>query len=551
MEQRFPRLSAEQVAELAPFGIERHFEPGAIVWRAGDLDVDFFVVLEGALEIVGRDAYRHDSLFTTLGPGQYSGETSLLAGRRAVVAGRAAARLELLAIPAPKLRQLLVTRAGLGEIVMRSFILRRMQLISERAGDVVVVGSRHSADSQRLLEFLVRNAQPYTFLDLERTRDVAELLHGLEVRPDETPMLVTARGAPLRNPSLSAVAEHLGLALHLDPLTVRDVAVIGAGPAGLAAAVYAASEGLDVVVIDAMAPGGQAGTSSRIENYLGFPTGISGQALAARAYLQAQKFGARFLIPERVLGLACGAPYHELLLEGGERLRARTVVVASGAKYSKLQLEGLDRLEGAGVYRAATFLEAQLCRGGEVAVVGGGNSAGQAAVFLAESAYKVYVIVRAERLASSMSQYLVRRIETTSNIELRTRSEVCALEGERSLEAIRWRHRETGEETRRPVRHLFVFIGAVPNTAFLPGTVGRDSKGFVCTGPDLTAASSGPLDAASWPLERAPFLLESSCPGVFAVGDARAGSTKRVAAAVGEGSTAVQFIHRVLTGQFG
>ncbi|HSG64668.1 MAG TPA: FAD-dependent oxidoreductase, partial [Gammaproteobacteria bacterium] len=470
----------------------------------------------------------------------YAGETVMLSGRAAMVAGRAGARLKALVLPIDRLRELIVTHAELGEIIIRSFILRRVRLIAAQASDTLVAGSRHTPATQQLLEFLTRNGHPYTFLCLDAARDMSEVLQRFEFGPEDTPIVLTSSGEPLRNPSLREVADRLGLSLQWDRQTVYDLAVVGAGPAGLASAVYAASEGLDVVVLDPVAPGGQAGTSSRIENYLGFPTGISGQALAGRAFIQAQKFGAKIMVPAALKRLHCGNPYHELELDGGERLRSRSVVIASGAKYRKPPLRELERFEGAGVYYGATFLEAQLCRDDEVAVIGGGNSAGQAAVFLSGTAKKVYVLVRSEGLAASMSKYLIRRIETTPNIELLTRSEVVALHGESTLESIRWRDNADGAETDCPVQHLFVFIGATPNSDFLPEAVLTDSNGFICTGSEVVS------NGAAWPLERAPFPLETSCPGIFAAGDVRATSTKRVASAVGEGSVAVQYVHRVL-----
>ena len=541
-EQIFPTLSASQIAELRPFGTERVFDEGQVLWDIGARNVDFFVVLEGALEIVRRDPFGADTVIVSHGPGRYSGETAMLTGRGSMVSGRAGTRLSVLAVPIDRLREVMLTHARLGELIMRSFILRRMRMISERSSDLLLVGSRHSAGTLQLQDFLTRNGHPYTFVDLETAKDVCALLKRCDIDPQDTPMVITSRGEPLRNPSLREVADRLGISLQWDPQTVHDVAVVGAGPAGLASAVYAASEGLDVIVLDPIAPGGQAGTSSKIENYLGFPTGISGGALAGRAFMQAQKFGAKIVIPARLTGLRCGNPYHELELEGGERIRSRTIVIASGAQYRKPALDRLPDFEGAGIYYGATYLEAQFCRDEEVAIIGGGNSAGQAAVFLSETARKVYVLVRSEGLAASMSQYLIRRIETTSNIELRSRCEIAELQGESYLESVRWRNRNTDEITTRPVKHLFIFIGAVPNTDFLPAAVATDANGFICTGAEVSMPGAEP----PWTLERSPFPLETSCPGVFAAGDVRASSTKRVASAVGEGSVVVQYIHQLL-----
>jgi thioredoxin reductase (NADPH) len=541
-EQMFPTLTPAQIAEIAPYGAERTFAPGAMLWSIGDRNTDFYVVLGGTLEVVRRDALGEENVIVSHTAGNFSGETVMLSGRAAMVAGRARTDLRVVAVPVAKLRELMVTNARLGEIIMRSFILRRVRMIAEGASDLLVVGSRHCAGTQQLLAFVTRNGYPYHFVDLETAGDVSELLNRFDVAPADMPIVITSSGAPLRNPSLHAVADRLGLSLIMDDQAIYDVAVVGAGPAGLASAVYAASEGLEVIVIDPIAPGGQAGTSSKIENYLGFPTGISGQALAGRAFMQAQKFGAKISIPTRLTAMRCGNPYHELVLDGGDVIRSRFVVIASGAQYRKLPLANLEKLEGAGIYYGATYLEAQLCRGEEIAIAGGGNSAGQAAVYLAETAAKVYVIVRAEGLAASMSQYLIRRIQTTPNIELVTWSQIIELEGGTSLQAIRWRNGKTGEEVRRPVRHLFVMVGATPNTDFLPSAVLTDSNGFICTGAEITQ----PGGERYWPLERPPHPLETSCPGVFAAGDVRATSTKRVASAVGEGSVVVQSVHQLL-----
>ncbi|MEX2124001.1 MAG: FAD-dependent oxidoreductase [Woeseia sp.] len=540
--QMYPILSDAQIEAFCSAGREETFGAGETLWDVGTRNVGFYVVLEGELEILRRSAFGDDTVLVVHRRGSFAGETTLLSGRAAMVAGRAGSDLKVLAVPIDRLRGFMVTHAALSELIMRSFILRRVRMISEGVSDLLLIGSRHSADTLHLQEFLTRNGHPYTFLDLESAGDVCATLSRFDIHPEDTPIVITSKGEPLRNPSLRELADRLGLSLSLDLQAVHDVAVVGAGPAGLAAAVYASSEGLDVIVLDPVAPGGQAGTSSKIENYLGFPTGISGQALAGRAFMQAQKFGAQIEIPARLVRLHCGKPFHELELDNGERIRSRTVVIASGARYRKPKLEGLESFEGTGIYYGATFLEAQFCRQQEIAIIGGGNSAGQAAVFLADSASKVYILVRSEGLAASMSQYLIRRIETTANIELVRWSEVVELEGRTHLKGIRWRNRKTQQETNRPVRHLFVFIGAVPNSDFLADSVITDVNGFICTGAELTR----PALAGNWTLARPPFPLETSCPGVFAVGDVRASSTKRVASAVGEGSTVVQFVHQLL-----
>jgi thioredoxin reductase (NADPH) len=373
--------------------------------------------------------------------------------------------------------------------------------------------------------------------------DVQDLLDRFHVAAADIPVLICRGDVVLRNPSNQQIAECLGFNEGIDQSHARDVVIVGAGPAGLAAAVYGASEGLDVLVIESNSPGGQAGSSSRIENYLGFPTGISGQDLAGRAYAQAQKFGAEILIARGAAELTCDRKPYGIKIDAGPRVPARTVIIATGAQYRKPSLDNVSQFEGAGVYYSATFMEAQLCVGEEVIVVGGGNSAGQAAVFLAQTAGRVHMLVRSSGLADSMSRYLIRRIEEIPAIVLRTRTEIVALEGNGRLERVRWRDHRTGDVTSHDIRHIFLMMGAVPNTAWLAGCVALDAKGFIKTGPDL---SQDELAAARWPLARAPHLLETSLPGVFAVGDVRGGNIKRVASAVGEGSIAVAFVHRAL-----
>ena len=449
---------------------------------------------------------------------------------------------KVLAIDERKVRDIVQTDAELSELMMRAFILRRVELVTSGIGDAAVIGSLHSADTLRIREFLTRNAHPHAYLDLDRDPDVQTLLDRFHVTAADIPVLICQCETVLRNPSNQEIAETLGFNESIDRAHVRDLVVVGAGPSGLAAAVYGASEGLDVLVLEAGAPGGQAGASSRIENYLGFPTGISGERLTGAAYTQAQKFGAQILIAKGATELACDRrPYH-VAIEGESRVPARAVIIASGAAYRRPALENLSRFENAGVYFGATPMERQLCGGEEVVVIGGGNSAGQAAVFLAQSARTVHVLVRADGLSDSMSRYLIRRIEEHPAIQLHTRTEVVALDGTDHLERVSWRD-GTGRVETRPMRHVFVMMGAMPNTAWLEGCLALDDKGFVKTGPDLTRED---LQAAKWPLGRTPYLLETSLPGVFAVGDVRAGSVKRVASAVGEGSIAVSFVHRVL-----
>jgi thioredoxin reductase (NADPH) len=437
---------------------------------------------------------------------------------------------------------LVQTDAELGEILMRAFILRRVELIAAGVGDIVLVGSTYSAGTLRIREFLTRNGHPYSYIDVERDSDVQNLLDSFQISAGEIPVLICRGQVVLRNPSNQEIADCLGFNESVDQTQVRDLVVIGAGPSGLAAAVYGASEGLDVLMLETSSPGGQAGSSSRIENYLGFPTGISGQELAARAYNQAQKFGAHMLVA-RAARLICNRKPYVVELENGTRISTRTIVISTGAQYRKLSVENLSRFEGAGVYYGATFVEAQLCGGEEVIVVGGGNSAGQAAVFLAQTAKRVHILVRSNSLAASMSRYLIRRIEKSPNIILRPQTEIVAVDGKDHLESVYWRNSQTGQTEKHEISHLFIMTGADPNTRWLDGCIALDDKGFIKTGPDLSPDN---LSMASWPLTRQPYLLETTLPGVFAVGDVRNGSIKRVASAVGEGSTAISFVHKAL-----
>jgi thioredoxin reductase (NADPH) len=456
---------------------------------------------------------------------------------------RAAEAGEVVELDRGNLLAIVQTDAELSSILMRAFILRRVEMIAHGIGDLVLVGSTHSAGTLRVQEFLTRNNHPYVYVDLDRSPGVQSLLDRFHVTAADVPILICRSDVVLRNPSNREVADCLGFNESIDQSQVRDLVIVGAGPSGLAAAVYGASEGLDVLVVESTSPGGQAGSSSRIENYLGFPTGISGQELAGRAYTQAQKFGAQVMIAKGATHLSCSRKPYAIQVDAGPLVPARTVIIATGAEYRRLAIDNLAVFEGAGIYYGATFVEAQLCRGEEVIVVGGGNSAGQAAVFLSQSAQRVHMLVRADGLAESMSRYLIRRIEQSPDIELRTQTEIVALEGEGELRSVRWRNEGTGEVESRPIRHVFVMTGAVPATGWLGDCMALDSDGFIKTGPDLSAED---LATAKWPLARPPYLLETSLPGVFAVGDVRGGSMKRVASAVGEGSTAVAFVHRVL-----
>jgi thioredoxin reductase (NADPH) len=543
-EQTFPRLTDAQIDRMARVGKRRAVEDGEILFEPGAQNGCLFLVLAGSLELdrpTGAEA--RPVKITTLGPGQFTGEINMLSARRALARARMTSAGTVLAVDREDLRGLIQRDSELSEILMRAFILRRVELIAEGGGDLILLGSRHSAPTQRIREFLTRNAHPFTYADVESHGEVQELLDRFHVAPTEVPVIVCQGGKILRNPTPEALAVALGLSATLDEKQVRDLVVVGAGPAGLAAAVYGASEGLDVLVLETTAPGGQAGTSSRIENYLGFPTGISGEALAGRALTQAQKFGAEVAIGRRAVRLDCDARPYAIHLADGETVHTRAIVIASGARYRKLEIPTAQRFEGIGVMYSATHLEAQPCAGREVAIVGGGNSAGQAAVFLSGVASQVHVLVRGQGLAASMSKYLIERIEGTPNVALRTQSRIEELEGERELERVRWRHVATGEVETRPVTNLFVMTGADPNSEWLDGCVLLDAKRFVKTGADLSAED---LVASKWPLARRPYLLETSIPGVFAVGDIRAESVKRVASAVGEGSICVQLVHRAL-----
>ncbi len=539
--QMFPRLPPGVIARLRAAGSERSFADRDVVFAQGDRQVPFFVVLEGELEIV-HPRGRSEDLVTVHGPGEFTGEASVLLDRRALVCARAKGPLRVLRIENAKLRGLLQSDAELSEIVMRAFILRRLGLLSSGLGDAVVVGSRNSAGTLRLEAFLERNGHPHRYLDVDRDADMQSLLDELRVDVTRIPMLICCDGKVVHNPSDAEAAELLGFNPTLEPAVVHDVVICGAGPGGLAAAVYGASEGLDVLVLEATAPGGQAASSSKIENYLGFPTGVSGQALAGRALAQAEKFGAKLAVARGAVRLFCEERPMRVELADGASVCARAIVIATGAEYRKLDVPDLAKFEGVGVYYAATLMEARRCGDEEVIVVGGANSAGQAATFLAERSRHVHLVVRGANLVASMSRYLIRRIEDTPNISLYARTRVVALHGGEHLEAVTWRD-ASGAETRRPIRHLFTMAGASPNTAWLEGCVALDAKGFVRTDTDLGADE---LRAASWPLARAPYLFETTRPRVFAVGDVRANSVKRVASAVGEGSVCIQLVHKAL-----
>jgi thioredoxin reductase (NADPH) len=545
-EQMFPKLTRAQIARLEPHGQRLDAQAGEVLAEPGRRHDRLLIVLAGSLEIV-LPGLHGDELVNVLVPGDFSGELSTLRGVAGFTRIRVREAGAVLAIDADNLRKVVQTDAELSELMMRAFILRRMGLVSSGQGEVMLFGSRHSAGTLKLREFLTRNSHPYVSIDVESDPGVQALLDRFHVAVDEIPVVIGSCGRVFRNPSIPAIAEYLHMNPVMDEAAIHDLVVVGAGPAGLAAAVYAASEGLDVLVVEASAYGGQAGSSSRIENYLGFPTGISGQALAGRAFVQAQKFGASINVASEAQRLRCEHRPYSIELADGRVVRANTVVIATGAQYRELAIENLQRFTGAGVYYAATHLEAKLCEGEEIAVVGGGNSAGQAAVFLAGACRHVHILVRSDGLADSMSRYLIRRIEETPNITLHPRTQIASLEGNGRLERMGWRRASSSDVEMRDIAHVFLMTGAVPNSKWLQGCVALDDKGFVRTGIDLHAQD---LAALAWPLPRAPHLLETSIPGVFAVGDVRSGSVKRIASAVGEGSICVQFVHRALSETF-
>ena len=539
-EQTFPALTPQEIERMRHFGEIRTFKDGERLFETGKPGPGMFVVLSGHVAITQRDGLGHVTPVIDQGPGQFLAEIGQLSGRVALVDGHAEGDIETLLIPPNRLRALLVAEAVLGERIMRALILRRVNLIQGGVGGPVLIGPSNSASVAGLQNFLTRNGFPHHLLDPVRDHDAAELIARYSPSPDDWPLVVTIDGTVLRNPTESELARALGMIGGPRGDKIYDAAIVGCGPAGLATAVYAASEGLAVVVLDSRAFGGQAGASARIENYLGFPTGISGQALAGRAFTQAQKFGADIMIPVSVRSLDCTRRdgVFKLALDGEEEVRSRAIVVASGARYRRPEIENLARFEGRGVWYWASPIEARLCAEQEIALVGAGNSAGQAAVFLSGHARKVTMIIRGGGLGASMSRYLIERIEATPNIDLLFNSEVTALEGghDASLERVRWRSRLSGEESTADIRNLFLFVGADPATGWLDGCgVTLDRAGFVVTGAqsDLN-------------LGRPRSQLETSVPGVFAVGDVRSGSVKRVGGAIGEGAQVVAALHGFL-----
>jgi thioredoxin reductase (NADPH) len=536
-EQTFPTLMAHEIERMRRFGELRSYKDGDALFETGKPGPGMFVVLSGAIAITQRDGLGHVTPIIDQGPGQFLAEIGQLSGRAALVDGHADGDVETLLLPPDKLRALLVAEADLGERIMRALILRRVSLIQGGAGGPVLIGPASVGNMARLQNFLARNGQPHHFLDPDTDTDAADLVARYSATRADLPLVVCPNGTVLRNPSETALAMTLGMIGGRAHDKLYDVAVVGSGPAGLATAVYAASEGLSVAVFDSRAFGGQAGASARIENYLGFPTGISGQALAGDAFNQAQKFGAEMLIPVSVRSLDCSkvSGAFALATECGHTLRAKSIVIASGARYRRPAIDNLDAYEGRGVWYWASPIEARLCASQDVVLVGGGNSAGQAAVFLSTHARKVSMMIRGGGLGASMSRYLIERIEATPNIELMFNTEVIGLEGAETLERVRWRSRLAPDEFTLDIRNLFLFVGADPATGWLDGCgVQVDRGGFVMTGVQSGEAA------------RAVPQLETTVPGVFAVGDVRSGSVKRVGGAIGEGAQVVAALHGFL-----
>jgi thioredoxin reductase (NADPH) len=533
-----PTLSREHIDRIRSVAQLRSVSSGEILYEPSHPDVPLFIVLEGTVSITraGED----EKILAVREPGQFTGEMSVISGNRSLLRARVTKNGMVLELTRENVLSLMAKDTELGEILMGAFVARRLLMIQLGEGNVILFGTKGSARTLAIREFLTRNGHPFTYVDIDSENCVGELMEQLAVRNSEIPVVYCNRRYVLRNPSIAELAVCLDLNINVDK-GVRDVLVIGAGPAGLAAAVYAASEGLKTLVIEKSAPGGQAGSSSKIENYLGFPTGLSGQELANRSIAQAQKFGAQLMVAQSVVHIDCSRQPYRIVLESGLKFNARSVVIATGAQYARLPVEEADAFAGRGVYYNATHMEAQLCDSEEVAVVGGGNSAGQAAVFLAQTSSKVHLLVRSNQLSESMSQYLIARIDAHPKIEVHHLTQIVGMTGVAHLESIDWKEDSSGLRVTKRIRHVFVMAGAAPRTDWLEDSFVLDKKGFIVTGPDLVEYGD-----FHWPLSRSPLLLETSVPGIFAVGDTRAGSIKRVASAVGEGAMAVHLVHRFL-----
>jgi thioredoxin reductase (NADPH) len=535
----FPRLTSAQISRLQTHGHPRPVRAGDVLFAEGDRGFCFYVVMSGAVEIVeGSRGTPHTVVVHQ--PQEFTGDVDMLSGRAALVTARVAADGEVVELSAAALRQAVDEWPEIGEIIVKAFLMRRSLLLRDGFEGVKIIGSRFSVDAHRLRDFATRNAIPFTWIDVEGDAQAEVLLRQFGIPASDTPVVIGREGRFLRHPTIEQLAHCAGLDVALDPKEIHDLIVVGAGPAGLAAAVYAASEGLDVIVLERLATGGQAGTSSRIENYLGFPAGISGGELTRNALLQAQRFGARITVPGTVARLGINEGVRVVTMTDGTKLRTRCVLVATGVSYRRLDLPNFGDFEGAGIYYAATDMEARLCRGENVVVVGAGNSAGQAIVHLSRYARTIHVILRGDDLGKSMSRYLVDRVEHLENVVIHRGTVVSGIEGNGHLTGVRIRD-GSDTETRLSTTALFLFIGADPNTAWLSGCVELDAKGFVLTGSALPRET---VEGAAWrAIGRTPFLLETSLPGVFSAGDVRSGSVKRCASAVGEGSITVSFVH--------
>jgi thioredoxin reductase (NADPH) len=541
-EVAFPRLSDREVAGLRAFGGEKTMTHGEVLYAEGERGFCFYVVLSGSIEIVEHSSGTEKQVVVH-GPGQFTGDVDMLTGRAAVITARALEAGQVLKLGADALRHAVEALPDVGERLLKAFLSRRALLLSGGFKGIRLIGSRFSPDAHRLRDFATRNQIPFTWIDLEEDEQAEALIRQFRFAPSDTPVIIGLTGQMYSRPTVAQLAHCAGLEVVLDPADVFDFVVVGAGPAGLAASVYAASEGLSTLTFEANSAGGQAGTSSRIENYLGFPAGISGAELTRNALMQANKFGARVSVPERVVGLRLEGELRVIVLENGTQIHSKCVLVASGVEYRKLDVPGFAEFDGAGIYYAATEMEARLCRGEDVVVVGGGNSAGQAIVYLARFARTVHVVIRARGFAASMSRYLADRVEGLPNVVIHQGCTVSALSGDSHLRVVTLRP-ESGEDETIPTSALFMFIGAAPYTSWLRGCVQLDANGFVLTGDAIPRTA---LETEAWSLlDRLPGLLETSLPGVFAAGDARSGSMKRVSSAVGEGAMAVSLVHQHL-----
>jgi thioredoxin reductase (NADPH) len=536
-----PILSAAEIERIRVFAQPKMVTAGQILYQPGDETPPVFVVLSGSIRILAL-AGGEEQLVTSYSVGQFSGELLMISGRKSIYRCQAIEDGTLLELSAKDLRTLIAKDAELSEVFMKAFLARRLSLKEHGHGNVVILGSRYSAATLAAREFLARDGHPFTYLDLDVDHLAQELLDRFGVSPADIPVVICNGSTVLRKPAPRQIAECLGFNSNIDDSQLRDLVVVGAGPAGLAAAVYGASEGLDVLVIEKAAPGGQAGSSSKIENYLGFPTGLSGHELAASALAQSEKFGAQIMVTRAVTRLDCDNRPYRVHLDNGQSIPARSIVLATGAQYNRPILANIDVFSGKGIYYNATSMEAQLCKGEQVIVIGGGNSAGQAAVFLAQNVAGVKMLVRSNSLAQTMSRYLIQRIEENPLIQLNYCSELTSLQGNDHLEQASWTNKDSGQATTESIRHVFVMAGASPQTQWLSACVSLDSKGFVLTGRDLEDV----VPPIPWTLKRRPLMLETSLPGVFTVGDARSGNVKRVASAVGEGSIVISLVHQVL-----